>query len=38
MNMTLFNILVPLAALGVAGIGALAFYLTDPDRVTRRKR
>jgi len=36
--MTLFNILVPLAALAVAAVGALALHLTDPDRTARKKR
>ena len=36
--MTLFNILVPLAALAVAVAGVLAFHLTDPDRTARKKR
>lgn len=35
--MTLFNILVPLAALAVAGVGVLIFHLTDPDRKRPRK-
>ena len=36
--MTLFNILVPLAALAVAVAGALAFHFTDPERKPSRKR
>jgi hypothetical protein len=36
--MTLFNVIVPLAALAVAGAGILMLHLTDPDRKRSRKR
>ena len=36
--MTLFDILVPLAALTVAGIGILIIRLTDPDRSQLKRR
>jgi hypothetical protein len=36
--MTLVDIMVPLAALGVAGIGILIIRVTDPDRSRSRRR
>jgi len=38
MSMTLFDILVPLAALAVAGVGVLIVRLTDPDRPKAHRR
>jgi hypothetical protein len=36
--MSLFDIIVPLTALAIAGIGIFVFHLTDPDRKRSRKR
>jgi hypothetical protein len=36
--MTLYDIIVPVAALLIAGVGVLIVHLTDPDRTARKKR
>lgn len=38
MNMTLYNILVPVLFLTVAIVGILIFHFTDPDRRKSRRR
>jgi hypothetical protein len=36
--MTLFDIVVPLTALAIAGVGILIFHFTDPDRKRPKNR